>query len=104
MKRHFKVEGNLLYPDKSMLTWGPFYYYSEDNGKERMNSILTDITNWCNLKDPTLNIQPTNLIKTSGNTQIVFHIKAWKDETHLEECRGIITIEDIFFEEDLNKK
>jgi hypothetical protein len=99
MKRYFKVEGNIIYPDDTMLTWGPFYYHNPDNGKEKMNGILQDIVNWCNLQDPTLNIQPENLIQVSGNTQIVFSIKAWKDEKTLETCNGIIEIEDIFFED-----
>lgn len=104
MKRYFKVEGNIIYPDKTMLTWGPFYYHSMNNGKARMESILQDIVNWCNLKDPSLNIQPTNIIRVSGDSQIVFKINAWKDEKTLETCNGIIEIEDIFFEEDLDKQ
>lgn len=99
MERYFKVEGNLLYPDDTMLTWGPFYYHNPDNGKEKMKGILQDIVNWCNLQDPTLNIQPTNMIHVSGDTQMVFEIKAWKDETTLEDCNCIIEIEDIFFED-----
>ena len=62
--------------------------------------ILTDIVNWCNLEDPSLNIQPTDVIDTIGGTQTVFKIKAWKDENNLEECNGIIEIDDIFFEDE----
>ena len=99
MDRYFKVEGNILYPDGQMLTWGPFYYHSMEKCKERMNTILEDITKWCNLKDPTLNIKPKNIIHTRGLDQIVFKIQAWKDDEGLENCNGIITIEDIFFED-----
>ena len=99
MERYFKVEGNVLYPDEKMLTWGPFYYHSMEKGKERMKSVLTDITLWCNLKDPSIDIKPENVIHTRDGTQIVFKIKAWKDENILEKCNGIITIEDIFFED-----
>ena len=99
MERYFKVEGNILYPDKEMLTWGPFYYHSMEKGKERMNAILEDITKWCNLQDPSLDIKPENVIHTIDDAQIVFKINAWKDENSLEECNGIITIEDIFFED-----
>lgn len=96
-KRNFKVEGNIIYPNKEMLTWGPFYYHSKDKGKERMEVILGDITNWCNLQDPSLNITPDNLIRNTS--QIVFNINAWKDEKTLQKCGGIITIEEIFFED-----
>lgn len=99
--RHHKVEGNIIYPDEHMLTWGPFYYYSEQKAKDRMEVILKDIINWCNLQNPTLNIQPKDLIRTIDGKQIVFHIQAWKDEETLQECNGIITVENIFFEDNL---
>ena len=99
-KRNYKVEGNIIYPDEKMLTWGPFYYHSKDKGKEKMETILEDITKWCNLKDPSLNITPENLIRTRTEGQIVFNIKAWKNETTLQNCNGIITTEEIFFEDD----
>lgn len=100
MERYFKTEGNLIYPDKQMLTWGPFYYHSIDLGMERMNQIIEDIVNWVNLKDPTLDIKPENFIKPKGGRMIVFKIKAWKNENTLEDCDAIITIEDIFFEDE----
>lgn len=97
-KRYFKVEGDIIYPDKYMLTWGPFYYHSKEKAKEQMEKILQDITDWCNLKDPTLKIVPENLIRCSQK-QIIFDIKAWKDETTLQKCGGIITVEEISFED-----
>ena len=95
----YKVEGNIIYPDKTMLTWGPFYYHQEEPAKNRMKAILHDIVNWCNLKDPTLNIVPQNLIKTRCLTQRCFTILAWKDEETLQECDGIIEVESIYFED-----
>ena len=100
MNRYFKVEGNVIYPDKKMLTWGSFYYHSIDKAKERMQVILDDIKNWVNLQDPKLNIEPENFVKTKDGTQIVFDIKAWFDEKTLQDCDGIITVEDIFFEDE----
>lgn len=99
-KRNYKVEGNIIYPDEHMLTWGPFYYHSKDKGRERMETVLGNITAWCNLQDPSLNIVPENLIRTTNQDQIVFKIKAWKDEEILQDCNGIISIEDIFFEDE----
>lgn len=93
----YTVEGNILYPDKSMLTWGPFYYHSKEKANDRMEVILQDITDWCNLKDPSLNISPQNIIRM--NDQIVFDIQAWKDDTTLQECGGIITVELVSFED-----
>lgn len=93
----YKVEGNILYPNDHMLTWGPFYYHSKEKAIERMPKILDDIIDWVNLKDPTLNIQPSKIIKT--DTQIVFYIKAWKNEHQLDDCKGIITVELFEFED-----
>lgn len=98
-KYFYKTEGNIIYPDKTILTWGPFYYRSEEKAKSRMDEVLTDITAWCNLKDPSLNISPCNLIKTKSNDQIVFDIQAWKDEKNLQKCDGIITVELVNFED-----
>lgn len=98
-ERYFKAEGNIIYPDEHMLTWGPFYYHSIEKAKERMEKILQDITNWCNLQDPSLKIVPENLIRTCDKKQIVFKIKAWKNETTIQKCNGIITIEEICFED-----
>ena len=93
----YKVEGNIIYLDKSMLTWGPFYYHSHKKAEDRMESILQDITEWCNLKDPSLNIEPQKVIRMKD--QIVFHIQAWRDEKTLQYCGGIITVELIDFED-----
>ena len=100
MNRYFKVEGNIIYPDKQMLTWGSFYYHSYNKAKEKMNEILEWIINWVNEKDSSLNIQPEDLIKTHDNRQIVFHIKAWKDKQTLQDCDAIITVDNIFFEDE----
>ena len=96
---YYKVEGNIIYPNMNMLTWGPVYYHSLERAKARMESILIDITAWCNLKDPSLNIEPQNVVK-AGDTQIVFDIQAWKDSKHLKKCGGIISIENIYFEDE----
>jgi len=93
----YKVEGNIIYPDKQMLTWGPFYYHSYKKAEDRMEPILQDITEWCNLKDSSLNIEPQKVIRMKD--QIVFYIQAWKDENTLENCSGIITVEEIYFED-----
>ena len=98
--RYYMVEGNIIYPDKQMLTWGAFYYHSREKAIERMDIILEDIVNWCNLQDSSLNIKAENLIRCSGNTQIAFDIKAWKNEKELCDCDGIITVEDVFFEDE----
>ena len=97
MKTDFKVEGNIIYPDESMLTWGPFYYHSNKKASERMEQILTDITNWANEEDPSLNITPHIILKR--DTQIAFHILAWKDDDTIEKCNGIIEVVPIIFED-----
>ena len=95
---NYKVEGNIIYPkSKDILTWGPFYYHSKDKAIERMSNILNDITNWVNLQDPTLDIKPTNIINM--RTQIVFQIKAWKNNNELQNCNGIIEVEPFDFED-----
>lgn len=99
MNRHFKVEGDIIYPDHTFLTWGPFYYHSKEKAKIRMEEILLDITNWCNMKDPSLNICPQD-IKRMGD-QIVFDIQAWKDDTTLQKCDGIIEVEFFKFEDNI---
>ena len=97
MKMDFKVEGNIIYPGEHMLTWGPFYYHSEKKASERMGQILTDITNWVNEKDPSLNITPQIILK--GDTQIAFHILAWKNDDTIEKCNGIIEVVPFMFED-----
>jgi len=97
--KYFKTEGNIIYPDNQMLTWGPFYFHSIDKAKEKMNEIMDWIINWVNTKDNTLNIQPKDIVKSSCNTMIAFNIKAWEDEQNLQDCKGIITVDNIFFED-----
>lgn len=96
---YYKTEGNIIYPDESMLTWGPFYFHSETKAKEKMEDVLKDITEWCNKQDPSLNIAPTNVIRCYGGTQIVFQIQAWKDENTIQECNGIVLVEHVVFED-----
>ena len=108
MNRYFKTEGNILYPNKDennrhMLTWGPFYFHSIDKAQAKMDEIMEWIVNWCNEQDKTLNIKPENIIKASGGKMITFKIKAWKDEKHLVDCDALITVEDIFFEDEKEK-
>ena len=95
----YKVEWNITYPDKSMLTWGPFYFHSRDNAIEKTEEVLQFITVWCNGKDPSLNIKPLNLKRLCNGEQIIFNIQAWKNENTLENCDGIITVEIIMFED-----
>ena len=97
MNRYFKVEGDIIYPDQTLLTWGPFYYHYKDKAIERMSDILNDIINWVNFQDPTLDIKPTNIINMK--TQIVFQIKAWKNDNELQNCNGIIEVEPFDFED-----
>lgn len=96
--RHFKTTGNLIYPDGYILTWGGFYYHSFDKAKAKKDSLIEDIVTWCNLEDPTLNIKAENIFYV-GDTQVIFEIKAWKDEDTLEDCRGFIEVEEIIFED-----
>ena len=93
----YKVEGNIIYPNEHMLTWGPFYYHSKENAIKRMDDILKDITNWVNEEDPSLNITPHIIAK--GDTQIAFRIMAWKDDNTLEKCNGLIAVELFDFED-----
>lgn len=95
----YKTEGNIIYPDETMLTWGPFYYHSKDKAKDMMGVVLTYIVDWCNEKDPSLNISPQKLIRTRDGSQIVFEIQAWRDDKTLQKCNGIVTVEQIFFED-----
>ena len=100
MERYFKTEGNIIYPDKSMLTWGPFYYHSKEKALAKIDVILKHITEWVNLQDPSLDIKPEDIVKPKQGCMVAFNIKAWKDDTHLEDCKGLITTEDIFFEDE----
>jgi len=97
---YYKVEGNIIYPNESMLTWGPFYYHSKDKAILRIGEIMKDIIDWVNQKDPSLNIQPEDLIRTKNQKMIVFKIKAWKDEKTLQLCNGIVQVDNIFFEDE----
>ena len=56
MNRYIKVEGDIIYPDNTIMTWGPFYYYSINKAKSKMDEILEWIILWVNEKDPSLNI------------------------------------------------
>lgn len=97
MKMDSKVEGNIIYPNGHMLTWGPFYYHSNEKASERMEQILTDITNWVNETEPSLNITPQIVLKR--DTQIAFRIMAWKDDNTIEKCNGIIEVVPFMFED-----
>ena len=99
MERYFKVEGTIIYPSEDTLTWGPFYYHNEENSKKKMEEVLEYIVSWVNKQDPSLNITPTNMIRTKCGKQIVFNIKAWRDDEHLDDCGCLISNEEIFFED-----
>lgn len=100
MERYFKTEGNIIYPDKSMLTWGPFYYHSREKALAKIDNILKNIVDWVNLQDPSLNIIPEDIVRPKQGCMVAFNIKAWKDDKHLEDCKALITTEDIFFEDE----
>lgn len=100
MERYFKTEGNIIYPDKSILTWGPFYYHSREKALAKIDSILKNIVDWVNLQDPSLNIIPEDIVRPKQGCMVAFNIKAWKDDKHLEDCKALITTEDIFFEDE----
>jgi len=100
MKRYFKTEGNVIYPDKDILTWGPFYFHSYERAIAKIDDIIKYITEWVNLQDPSLNIKPENVVKPKKGNMVTFKIKAWKDDEHLEDCEAIITAGDIFFEDE----
>ena len=95
----YKVEGDIIYPDKQMLTWGPFYYHSKDKAIVKTEKTLQDITEWCNQKDPSLQIEPQKVKRMAKGEQIVFEISAWKDDDNLELCDGIVTVEEFYFED-----
>lgn len=103
MNRYFLVEGNMVFSDNKMLTWGPFYYHSKEKAKNRIDIILKDIVNWCNLKDPSLNIIPKDIKWSKTNDRVVFKIDAWKNDTTLDKCWCMIYIEEIFFEDEDNE-
>ena len=96
MERYFKTEGNLIYPNHKMLTWGPFYYHSKEKATSKMDEVLKYIVDWCDGQ------QPERLIKTNDNSQIVFTILARNTKNKLQKCNGIISVEDIFFEDENN--
>lgn len=99
-KIYYKTEGTITYPDETMLTWGPYYFHSKTKAKAKIEDVLKDITEWCNKKDPSLNIVPTNVRPCYDWTMIAFDIQAWKDENTLEECYGIIDVGSFTFEDD----
>ena len=95
----YKVEGDIIYRGNEILTWGPFYYHSKDKAIVKAEETLKIITEWCNLKDPSLQIEPRNVKRLAKGEQIIFEISAWKDDDNLENCDGIITVEEIYFED-----
>lgn len=95
----YKVEGNIIYSNKQILTWGAFYYHSKNKALEKAEDILKYITEWSNKKDSSLNIEPKNVKRLANGEQIIFEIQAWKDDDNLENCNGIIIVEEIYFED-----
>lgn len=98
--RYFKTEGTLIYPSTDTLTWGPFYYHDKNKAIDKMEEVQKYIVDWVNEQDPSLNIKPTDMIRTRDNKQIVFKIKAWRDSINLDNCGCIIRVDEIFFEDD----
>ena len=93
MKEHnYKVEGNIIRPGKTMLTWGPFYYHSQEKAIDKMGDILNYIINWSKA-------EPENMTIANDATQIAFNIQALNDDNTLENCTGFIEVTEIFFED-----
>lgn len=45
-------------------------------------------------------IKPQNIIWTRNKTQVVFDLRAWKDDSTIENTDCIISVEQIFFEDE----
>jgi hypothetical protein len=104
---YYKVEGDMLFGDSNnvvdMLTWGPFYYHNEDNAKAKIDKIMTYMVDWVNGHEKNIEtIKPKNEIWAKNKKQVVFDLKAWKDDETCENTRCIISVKSIFFEDENN--
>lgn len=79
---------------------GPFYYHSKEKSLSKIDDIIKYITDWVNLQDPSLNIIPEDIVRPKQGCMVAFNIKAWRDDTHLEDCKAFISSQDIFFEDE----
>jgi len=99
----YKVEGNMLFPDNKyhMLTWGPYYFHDENKAKDKIDIIYSDIINWINLKDPSLNLIPYDEVPFRGKDikTRVFKCKAWLTEDELVETNCIIQVDNVRFDD-----
>lgn len=105
-KHYFKVEGTMIFnadnPKSSdTLTWGPFYYHDKEKAKAKINKIMTYMVDWVNGHEKNVEtIKPQNEIWARDKSQIVFHLKAWKDDNTCEDTRCLISVQHIFFEDE----
>lgn len=97
--RSYKVEGNIVFPDYHMLTWGPFYYHDKEKAKAKIPDILEHIVGWVNEKDPSLEIKPESVVSTKSGDTLAFTIKAWKTEKELQECNGLVQVTSFSYED-----
>jgi hypothetical protein len=105
-KHYFKVEGTMIFNYENhkaidTLTWGPFYYHDKEKAKAKINKIMTYMVDWVNGHEKNVEtIKPQNEIWTRDKSQIVFHLKAWKDDNTCEDTRCLISVTPIYFEDE----
>lgn len=100
INRHFKVEGNIVYPSNAkMINWGPFYYHSEESAISKMNDLLTEITTYVRTISNDETIEPYNCAGSIPEQVLFFKIDALNDNNETETCDGIIVYEEIEFED-----
>lgn len=103
---YYNVEGTMIFntdnPKSSdTLTWGPFYYHDKEKAKAKINKIMTYMVDWVNSHENNVEeIKPQNIIWARNKTQVVFDLRAWKDDSTIENTDCIISVEQIFFEDE----
>lgn len=92
-EEYFKVEGNIIYPNNKMLTWGPFYYHSFKNAKKHMKHLLKDIQVYCHSK-------AVNVMYADTDDMIVFDINALDEEDGvIKKCQVITSVDNMYFQD-----
>jgi hypothetical protein len=105
-KDYYKVEGTMIFNYENhkaidTLTWGPFYYHDKEKAKAKIDKIMTYMVDWVNgHKNNVETIKPQNEIRTRDKSQIVFHLKAWRDDNTCEDTRCLISVTPIYFEDE----
>lgn len=103
---YYKVEGTMIFnadnqKSSGTLTWGPFYYHDKEKAKAKIDKIMTYMVDWVNShKNNVEEIKPQNIIWDRNKTQVVFDLRAWKDDSTIENTDCIISVEQIFFEDE----